>query len=408
MANFSRIDRGECAEKAIPEGVTLNSSNTLILQSVLNAIKEHGRSSMNKEVCGVLIGSLCWDKRPYLLIDACIEGKFADHHSGSVTFTSDTWDYIHSELAEKYHDRKIVGWYHTHPGFGIFLSNMDFFIHEHFFGMEWQPAYVFDPQAEKDGFFFWNGDKLEQEKVSVIPDVHPIDKEPSLKTHEKISIVFPEENGMEKKRKKRILVLLLSLFLLLIVAVSGMIILAMYRSEGDSPEEGNSELVRQFQRIIKQKEKKLEEKDIIIIQLQKERDSLQENEHSLKERIQLLQNDCDAFAMRVEQLQRDCDGLKDAKHELSKRILKQNNLLAENQKKIQEKDRQLNAARIKIRQLEQQIELLQKEISSFSVERPSLIPPPEPTVSEPELVLTPPEEAGEMSWYDYLFPWNWF
>ena len=27
-------------------------------------------------------------------------------------------------------------------------------IHENFFGLKWQPAYVYDPQAETDGFFF--------------------------------------------------------------------------------------------------------------------------------------------------------------------------------------------------------------------------------------------------------------
>ena len=113
------------ASKSLFPRMMLNSSSTFVLQSVINEIKEHGRSSMNKEVCGVLVGNLCWDKVPYLLIDTRIEGRFADHQSGSVTFTSETWDYIHSELSEKYPEKKIVGWYHTHPGFGIFLSNMD-------------------------------------------------------------------------------------------------------------------------------------------------------------------------------------------------------------------------------------------------------------------------------------------
>jgi len=30
-------------------------------------------------------------------------------------------------------DKKIVGWYHSHPGFGIFLSEYDLFIHRNFF-----------------------------------------------------------------------------------------------------------------------------------------------------------------------------------------------------------------------------------------------------------------------------------
>ena len=173
MADFSAIRKEECRESELPNGCELNGSHTVVLQSVINEIKEHGRSSMHAEVCGVLVGSLCWDGRPYLLIDGRIEGKHASHQSGSVTFTSETWDFIHEELAAKYPDRKIVGWYHTHPGFGIFLSNMDAFIHENFFSFPWEPAYVFDPQAETDGFFFQVGTELVQEEVSVSVDAAP-------------------------------------------------------------------------------------------------------------------------------------------------------------------------------------------------------------------------------------------
>ena len=176
MDNFSEIKKTDCLLKKIPKGIKLNANRTLILQSVINEIKEHGRSSMNQEVCGVLVGNLCWDNGAYLLIDARIEGKFADHQTGSVTFTSETWDFIHQELAEKYSNKKIVGWYHTHPGFGIFLSNMDVFIHENFFGIKWQPAYVYDPQAETDGFFFWNDQNLDCGKIVVIEDTPPLVK----------------------------------------------------------------------------------------------------------------------------------------------------------------------------------------------------------------------------------------
>ena len=180
MADFSAIRKEECRESKLPNGGELNGSHTVVLQSVINEIKEHGRSSMHAEVCGVLVGFLCWDGEPYLLIDGRIEGKHASHQSGSVTFTSETWDFIHEELAAKYPDRKIVGWYHTHPGFGIFLSNMDAFIHENFFSLPWEPAYVFDPQAETDGFFFKVGTELVKEDVSISPDVPPSVKDPSL------------------------------------------------------------------------------------------------------------------------------------------------------------------------------------------------------------------------------------
>ena len=209
MAEFSAIRKEECRESKLPNGGELNGSHTVVLQSVINEIKEHGRSSMHAEVCGVLVGSLCWDGGPYLLIDGRIEGKHASHQSGSVTFTSETWDFIHEELAAKYPDRKIVGWYHTHPGFGIFLSNMDAFIHENFFSLPWEPAYVFDPQAETDGFFFKVGTELIQEEVSVSADVAPSIKEPH------IAFVPPDRivvNDMPRRHYAALVVIAIAIF----------------------------------------------------------------------------------------------------------------------------------------------------------------------------------------------------
>ena len=197
MADFSSVRKDKCREAKLPEGCVLGSSRTVVLQSVLNEIKEHGRSSMHKEVCGVLVGCLCWDGGPYLLIDGRIEGRHASHQSGSVTFTSETWDYIHEELAAKHPDRIIVGWYHTHPGFGIFLSNMDAFIHENFFSFPWEPAYVFDPQAETDGFFFRVGTELVQEEVCISADVAPSVKEPQVRN------IVPEKIIVEDTIKRR-------------------------------------------------------------------------------------------------------------------------------------------------------------------------------------------------------------
>lgn len=216
MADFSEVTESECIRAKKPEGCEVNASRTFVLQSVINEIKAHGRTSMHREVCGVLLGNLCFDGGPYLLIDARIEGKFATHQSGSVTFTSETWDYINSERDSKYPEKKIVGWYHTHPGFGIFLSNMDAFIHNNFFSLKWQPAYVFDPQAETDGFFFANDGSLNQEDVVIVPDVTVQVVDSKFKASaEKIVVLTEEEES--KQATCRFTTLILSAALLIIV-----------------------------------------------------------------------------------------------------------------------------------------------------------------------------------------------
>ena len=51
---------------------------------------------------------------------------------------------------------KVVGWVHTHPGLGIFFSDMDVNqVHYKGFLADWQIGLVVDPHADKAGFFFW-------------------------------------------------------------------------------------------------------------------------------------------------------------------------------------------------------------------------------------------------------------
>ena len=61
-----------------------------------------------------------------------------------------------------YPEYDIVGWYHTHPSFGIFLSHHDLFIHQHFFAQPLQVAYVVDPINQTRGFFQWHDGGLAQ------------------------------------------------------------------------------------------------------------------------------------------------------------------------------------------------------------------------------------------------------
>jgi proteasome lid subunit RPN8/RPN11 len=115
------------------------------------------------EVCGVLVGRKLEDARgPYLSITHAIRGEAAKQEGAQVTFTHDTWNHIHKEMDQKYPDEQIVGWYHTHGGFGIFLSEMDTFIHRNFFSEPYQVAYVYDPLAGTEGFFHAMSGELRQ------------------------------------------------------------------------------------------------------------------------------------------------------------------------------------------------------------------------------------------------------
>jgi proteasome lid subunit RPN8/RPN11 len=144
--------------KAKAKPVTAQPS--LVVDSeVVRLIRQHARSSGKTEVCGVLIGQ---DRDRRIEVAACIEGQNADEAGAHVTFTQDTWEHIYAVKDKKYPDERIVGWYHSHPGFGIFLSDHDTFIHKNFFSSPGQVAWVFDPQSDEEGCFGWVGGRIER------------------------------------------------------------------------------------------------------------------------------------------------------------------------------------------------------------------------------------------------------
>ena len=156
-------------------GFRENKFQVVFSQSALDNIHLHGQGSNDIEVCGVLIGNGYRDSQgPYLLVQHCIRGNGARARSTNVTFTADTWAYIQDIMDREHADKKMVGWYHTHPGFGIFLSEMDVFICDNFFNLPWQVAFVYDPLSGEEGNFIWQHSKPIRETVLIEDDVTPL------------------------------------------------------------------------------------------------------------------------------------------------------------------------------------------------------------------------------------------
>jgi proteasome lid subunit RPN8/RPN11 len=125
----------------------------------LEKARRHAASSMRREVGGICVGQVHHTSPNYVvdLIDT-FEAQYTDNRQTSLTFTTDTWRAAQRTLDESYAagGQSMVGWYHTHPGFGIFLSSHDLFIHQHFFTQPWHIALVIDPIRGEEGFFVWN------------------------------------------------------------------------------------------------------------------------------------------------------------------------------------------------------------------------------------------------------------
>lgn len=157
--------RVRIAGKRLPIGdFTWTAVDILIDEPALRAAQAHALGSLNREVAGVLVGPRP-EKQPdgrYVVhIFDTIIAKHTVMHGASVTYTPESWRYLNDKLAKRYPDETavMVGWYHTHPGFGIFLSGMDLFIHQNFFTQIWHTALVLDPIAKRSGFFCWDRQK---------------------------------------------------------------------------------------------------------------------------------------------------------------------------------------------------------------------------------------------------------
>ncbi len=106
----------------------------------------HARESLDAEICGVMVGDLCQDDHGlYVDVKGAIRGSTSRSGGTHVTYTQETWDEIHKVRESEYPKLSIVGWYHSHPGFGVNFSDMDKFIQQNFFSDPAQFALVTDP-----------------------------------------------------------------------------------------------------------------------------------------------------------------------------------------------------------------------------------------------------------------------
>ena len=135
--------------------------NIYIYQPVYKEIHEFTKNKTKNESGGILVGNIVDEfGKTNILIRGFIEAKYTEATPTTLTFTHETWDYVHSEIEKRYENGKIVGWIHTHPDFGIFLSEYDTFIQQNFFKEDYQVAYVVDPIQHIEGFYFWIDEKI--------------------------------------------------------------------------------------------------------------------------------------------------------------------------------------------------------------------------------------------------------
>lgn len=177
-------------------------------EGAIEDVKGYLSSDKSKELGGVLLGDIFLDEfeNKFIVISEVVIARFTEANVTRLTFTHKSWEDINNRIDKEYPDKKVLGWFHSHPGHTVFLSSYDKFIHENFFNQDFMVAYVYDPINKEEGFFLWKENSLVKADCYYLYSDYQISKE-------KLSIPKTDFNT-EKKTKD------ISPFLIFILIIS--------------------------------------------------------------------------------------------------------------------------------------------------------------------------------------------
>ena len=167
----SEVEEKPLKQKRMPRGSRIvkrgqpreDTPAVFVSQEAYVTVNQHVSSNIQQEVGGILVGDVyfCPDqKRHYLIIETALIAKFTKGGGAHVTFTHDTWADIWREMDKHFPEKRILGWYHSHPGMGVFFSGADTFVHSSFFSRFWQVGLVIDPVRDDAGFMQWHKNEI--------------------------------------------------------------------------------------------------------------------------------------------------------------------------------------------------------------------------------------------------------
>lgn len=133
----------------------------LITPDALEEIRAHSHSQTASELGGVLLGQAYeHNGEQYVEVTAALPAPSEDRGPYHFTFNADVWAHVNRERDAQHPALQIVGWFHTHPGLGVFFSADDVVVHSAAFAMPWHVALVVDPVRQDAAFFGWRGHEV--------------------------------------------------------------------------------------------------------------------------------------------------------------------------------------------------------------------------------------------------------
>ena len=130
-------------------------------QKVHESMWRHCHLSVQQELGGALMGYYGVDKGQRFVLITDVLHQPPEYYASPtlLRFTNQFYDdlNVHIDQVQKKHPNLLrLGMYHTHPGYGVFLSNTDVDTFKGIFKDEFQIAVVVDPLKDEEGVFFWH------------------------------------------------------------------------------------------------------------------------------------------------------------------------------------------------------------------------------------------------------------
>jgi proteasome lid subunit RPN8/RPN11 len=216
------IYRGSYPSDYIKIGGDDENLKIFVSEGVIEDVKGYLSSDKSKELGGVLIGDIFLDEfdNKFIVISEVVIARFTEANVTRLTFTHKSWEDINNKIDKEYPDKRVLGWFHSHPGHTVFLSSYDKFIHENFFNQDFMAAYVFDPINNDDGFFLWKENIIDKAGCYYIFSDYQIDKK-------RINI-SETDFKTEKKTKRSNSLLIFILIISIISLVLSLVLLLKY------------------------------------------------------------------------------------------------------------------------------------------------------------------------------------
>ena len=114
-------------------------------------MRQHAEQDILREQAGILCGQAYLSEgRHYVAVESAIAiDTLSD--AAHFRFHQNSWQDMWPHLEKS---SNIIGWYHTHPAMGIFLSATDLRTQQLYFSSPWQIAVVIDPISRGIGIFY--------------------------------------------------------------------------------------------------------------------------------------------------------------------------------------------------------------------------------------------------------------